>query len=223
MDTTGTQEKATSGAEKGRGASATPEAHPEPTAEELRVQREQAEEAEATVGAVRAAAELGGGKAKGELSPKAAKSALDWFLSDEEPPRTRTIDLNLGTPDMPRRFAWTITAIGSETLKRIREQGISREGRRQQARGEVPQVDNHQINARIVLAGTVEPDLREAAKRKLEAAGETMPPDPDIPALQLLQHRLRHKPGLIDQLSASVLELSGYDDDDIREHEAGKA
>ena len=38
----------------------------------------------------------------------------------------------------------------------------------------------------------------------------------------VLKHRFRRKPGLIDQLAGRIMDLSGYDEEDVREAEAAK-
>lgn len=176
--------------------------------------------------AVRAASILGTGDAKGTLPPEAQQDALEWFLSDEEMPMNKTINVNIGTPDSPRLVAWTIKAIDGEQIKHARkmaEEGGSRASRRRQT-GAVVEVDAQEANARIVVAGTEYPDLREVAQVKQQRAGfQERRPDPDAPAVEVLKWRLRHKPGLIDQLAGEILALSGYDDDDIQEHAAGKS
>lgn len=212
-------EKGPRGAE---GPTGVPEAHPEPTAEQMRQQADVAADRASQTQAVRTAAAIGAGEAKGPMTPEAQASALDWFLSDEEVPMEYTLDVDIGPPDGKRIVPWTITAISSDTLKAIRaaaQEGNRGRRRGMAAAGQAPEINEQEMNARIVVAGSVNPNLVDAAAKR----GAPEHPDPMTAPVQLLQHRLRHKPGLIDQLSGEVLRISGYDDDDIREHEAGKA
>lgn len=195
---------------------------PVATPAELEGQIAQQEERQAQRQAVRAAEAIGSGETKATLSPEAAKSATEWFLGIEEIPTTYTLQVNIGPPDQERWFAWTLTSIDAETLKHCREQATtgSRMARRAARAGGAPaEVNSEEMNARILIAGSIDPDFREIAKVR---GAEDMP-DPDHNALMLLRHRLQHKPGLIDQLAGEVLALSGYDDEAIRENAAGKA
>jgi hypothetical protein len=189
---------------------AAPETEPEAAAPPARTRRE----------AVKVAADLATGAQKnGELTEAAAESALEWFMGEEELPVEKVIDVNIGTPDAPRTLAWTITSIGSDKIEQSRklaQKGGNRASRRLTT--QAPEIDEVEANARIVVAGTIDPDLREAARRK----GAPNHPDGDLAAVQLLKHRLRGKPGLIDRIAVEILALSGYDDDDIQEHAAGK-
>lgn len=204
---------------------------PRLTPDQLRQQREAQDEREAQKTAVRTAAAVGAGELKGPLTPEAQASALDWFLSDEEVPMSYKLLVNIGPPDEKVEVDWTITAISSDTLKAAR--AAAREGNRNRRRGiaaaGVPaEIDELEMNSRIIVAGSIDPNLIEAAKARMDRArsgGMQVPehPDPMTPAVQLLQNRLKHKPGLIDQIAMEILRISGYDDDDIREHQAGKA
>lgn len=146
-------------------------------------------------------------------------SALDWFMDDDSAPAVDEIELNIGTSRNRRWIDWTICAVDTDVLKRIRRDA---EGNRARRRSRTPgetDIDPQEANLRIVLAGTLAPDLRDIAKRK----GAPEHVDPDVAPLQLLKHRFRQKPGLIDQLAGEIMSLSGYDEDDLREHLAGKA
>ena len=67
------------------------------------------------------------------------------------------------------------------------------------------------MTAAIVAAGTVEPDLQQIAAQMGA---------PTIAAMLL--RRFSHKPGLIGQISGEIMGLSGFDDEDVAEVEAGK-
>jgi hypothetical protein len=188
--------------------------------QEAQEQREARERAETDRDLIRRAAGPEGDGKNGDLDIPEQITALDWFLSDAPAPVEYTFDINIGTPRDQRWIKWTIQAVDVDMLRRIRKEAEGpRRARRQRQPGEPMEVDQQEMSARIVVAGTIDPDLREVARMK----GAPDHPDPDVPAIQILKHRFRHKPGLIDQLSLEVMSLSGYDDEDIREHMAGKA
>lgn len=132
--------------------------------------------------------------------------ALEWFLSDDPDDQddlTRTIEINVGKSDGEKWIPWTIRAVDLDTLRRIRKATITRRG------GDLDEV---QANLKIVVSGTVAPDLTEAAHAMHITTAE-----------KALQRRFRHKPGLLGQISGEIMALSGYDDEDVREVSAAKA
>lgn len=185
---------------------------PEPQGE-LRGARDRPGEGDAS------AAELIRATAEGRtLSPDEVDAATEWFLTDEEAPETDNFELNVGSPDNPRWIGWTIRAVDQEVLKRIRREGEQRTGRRSRAAGAIPDIDPQEANARIVVEGTVTPDLAEIARRK----GIEQIADPMVAQIQVVKHRFRHKPGLVDQIAGRIMDLSGYNEDDVREAVAAK-
>lgn len=148
--------------------------------------------------------------AKGKLKTQdEANAALDWFLSDDpsqEGELTRTIQINVGG-DQERFIDWTIRAIDLDTLRRIRRTVAGTRAQRRSG-GELDEVA---ANLSIVVEGTVNPNLVEAAKRLGIASPTTA-----------LKSRFRHKPGLIGQIAGEILSLSGYDEEDVREVAASK-
>lgn len=148
------------------------------------------------------------------MSPEQQADALDWLLSDEEDESEarRVLELNVGTPRAERWIKWTIRPVDREVLRQIqRAAGGNRQQRRGRAAAE--QVDPEEANLRIVARGTVDPDLTEAAGAK----GVQQSADPSYGPMQILRWRFRHKPGLIDQIAGEVFDLSGYDEEDVRE------
>lgn len=188
--------------------------------QEAQEQRESRERAGADRDLIRRAAGPEGDGKGSDLDVPEQITALDWFLSDAPVAVEYTFDINIGNPRDQRWVKWTIQAVDVDVLRRIRKEAEGpRRTRRARQPGETPEVDQQEMSARIVVAGTIDPDLRGIARMK----GAPEHPDPDVAAIQVLKHRFRHKPGLIDQLSIEVMALSGYDDEDIREHAAGKA
>jgi Phage XkdN-like tail assembly chaperone protein, TAC len=140
-----------------------------------------------------------------------AKDALEWFLTDEAEGETDiptyTLELNVSTDPMREKIIqWVIRPIASTRIDELRRQHQAggRSGRRR--RGDEPQVDIARFNAALVYEATVSPDLRDVARRKQVASGG-----------ELVLHRFRHKPLLVDQIAGQVLQYSGADEDDLRE------
>lgn len=147
-------------------------------------------------------------------------AATEWFLSDEELPATRTIRINVGSADAQRWIPWTIRSVDSDVLRRIRTEGQNRAARRARQATGLSEVDPQEANARIVVEGTVAPDLGEIVLKKLR--DDQRPSDPAAARMIVLKHRFRHKPGLIDQIAGEIMSLSGYDEEDIQEATAAK-
>jgi hypothetical protein len=150
--------------------------------------------------------------------PEEYIEALDWFLSED--PRDagvgmEDVKINIGTSTRPRYTSWTICTVDAEALNHIRQPPQrSRASRRAEAAGEMPQQEASLVNAKIVLAGTLKPDMREAARRRGLLTGQEV--DPSKACLELLRWRFRNKPGLVDQLAGEILALSGYDEEDVK-------
>jgi len=151
-------------------------------------------------------------KAKGrsdELTADEQSAALDWFLSDvaDDEEVTKALELNVGTADDPRWITWVIRPVDLDTLRRIQR---SAQGNRQQRRAGGA-ADEVAANARIIVEGTVDPDVKAASISKGIQ-------DPSF----YLANRFARKPGLMPQIAAEIMSLSGYDDEDVREVSAGK-
>jgi hypothetical protein len=155
-------------------------------------------------------------RTRAQVDDETASDALEWLLSDagddEESISTRSIEINVGTPQMPNWISWTIRNVDRVLLRQLQDQ---RSGSRAQRRGGqmVGDMDPERTALRIVSHGTVEPDLDKAADvKKVQRT-----PDPHYHRMQILAHRFRNKPGLIDQLAGEIFDLSGYDEGAIRE------
>jgi hypothetical protein len=146
----------------------------------------------------------------GKLSNEEQSSALQWFLSDEPDAgevATRELELNVGSSDEPRWIAWVIRPIDESVIRAARREANGpRAQRRTGGEG-----DEARGQARIVVAGTVTPDLVAAAKQQNI-------PDPAV----AVRRRFSHKPGLLTQISGEIMSLSGFDDEDVREASAAK-
>ena len=138
-------------------------------------------------------------------------SALDWFLNEEPKAmeeETLTKELNFGTQDEPRWVSWTIKPVPMEVMRAIRKKAGNTRAARQTG-----EVDEYRVNLEIVVEGTVDPDLRSAA-RQLHEEGRG-PADP----VDALRAKFASKPGYITQLGAAIMTLSGFNDEDVRDAE----
>lgn len=142
-----------------------------------------------------------------ELSELEHHDATDWFLSAEtEEVATKSFKLNVSNdPDNPKWVVWKVQALQRELIQSIRKEAVK-------GTGADAEPDDMQANLLIATEGTIVPDLKDARIRGKYA-------DPS----DALRFRLRHKPGLIDQIANRVIAVTGYDDDDVRKVEAGKA
>lgn len=150
----------------------------------------------------------------GQMSEEERASALAWFLEDDadSEPLTHTFSINVAGPDEEERLVdWTIRSLDMDTIDGIRTR--ARASSRAQRRAGATGGDVNEMKAALgmVAAATVVPDLDEVRRAKNAVNRE-----------EVLQHRFRAKPGLILQISGKVLELSGYDEEDVREAVAAK-
>lgn len=153
-----------------------------------------------------------GEKEAAAMTPDEKRAALDWFLSDDdsEVGLQQTIQLNVAGPDEPENWIdWTIRSLDLDTIDAIRQR--HRRGNRAQRREGTATVDEMATAVAIVTTATVVPNLEEVRQKKQAVSAE-----------HVLRHRFRGKGGLIIQISGKVLELSGYDDDDVREARAAR-
>ena len=93
------------------------------------------------------------------LEPEAVDDATAWFLSDEEEEETEDMQLNIGSAEQPHWINWTIRSVDADVLRRIQRSGQSRAQRRRGAAVTGADVDAQEANARIVVEGTIKPNL----------------------------------------------------------------
>jgi hypothetical protein len=156
--------------------------------------------------------------ANGEkLGDEEQDEALAWMLSDEgdATQNYRHLQINVGTKATPKWVPWVIQNVERETLRQI-ERAAS--GNRQQRR-QGADADRADANVRVVAAATISPDLDHVADVK----GIQRAPDPLYHRMQALKWRFRNKPGLIDQIAGEVMDVSGYDDEDVQASGAEEA
>lgn len=162
---------------------------------------------------VRTAAESASAIGQGrQISDPEADRALAWFLSDEPvAPQTEDLELDFGTEDAPQIVPWTIQAVTMDVMRQIRKEAAETKTARKSG-----QVDESRVNLAVVVAGTVSPDIKQAAIELFQAGRGSGDP------IQTLKERFEVKPGFIAQLAGRIMSLSGFDDEDVREVEAAK-
>lgn len=150
--------------------------------------------------------------AAGELSSEDTAEihdATEWLLgavSDTEE-ITHVLTLNVGSHAKPHKINWTIRALDGAVIRRIREETA---GNRASRRAGVSMLADSnrvfQANVKVVVEGTVAPDLKTVAAQRGLAA-----------ATLLIEQGFRRKQGMVDQVAAEIMALSGYDDDDVQD------
>lgn len=156
-----------------------------------------------------AAARLANGR-KEDFTTEEVVDALEWFLSDvDEGDEVHEFQINIGTMKHKRWVTWGVRPVDPDKIRRIRR--ASQGGNRLARRTGQGEFDEVQANVAIVVEGTVEPNVRAAAKDK----GLVAPED-------WVKAKFRHKPGLLTQIAGEIMACSGYDDDDIREVDAAQ-
>lgn len=224
MDSTDEHDGAVAAAEEEPRVRFAPSAVTEPDADLSQQLDERLEERADLAEALKVAGEHGANSKMPAPSEDQQIDALDYFLAADTPDEGGVLRVDVGVPGDPKVIYWRIKAVDSETLRMIRQtsQG-NRRMRRSRVPGE-PEIDNQEANARIVVAGSVYPDFNEIVRLKMENVGEKQQiPDPLAAGVLVLKNRLRHRPGLIDQISEHILVLSGFDEDAVQHHAVGKA
>jgi hypothetical protein len=151
--------------------------------------------------------------ADGEPTDLPVGDALEYLLGAFQDPEgarvTRSLRVNVGTPNNPKLIRWVVRNIPGRRIREVREQAEERARRTKGSSGSQAVFDG---NLRVCVEGTVEPNLREGADR----LGLADPAD-------FLEVALQSKQGLVEQIAGAILTLSGYDDDDVNDELEVKA
>lgn len=120
------------------------------------------------------------------LDEEQIQRATDWFLSEEdEPVAITTFDVNVAPASKPAKWIrWSIRPLTRHEFKQIQEDASG---------------DDLEANVRTVIAGSIEPNFADERVRH----GLADPAD-------ILKRKVKHKPGLIEQLSRKINEASGF-------------
>lgn len=116
----------------------------------------------------------------------------------------QTLKVNLGTSTKPRIVMWTITNVQGRLIRKLTADAEEMARRQNPDSGAAAAAAGFEANKKIVVEGSVNPDLKAGAKR----AGITDPTD-------FLEFALERKSGLIDQIAGHIYSLSGHDRDDV--------
>lgn len=147
-----------------------------------------------------------------EITGKEAQAATDWFMSDDvEEQAWDYTELNTGGPVGSGRERWVrfkISALPRERITEIREEATVVHSNGQSKTNGV------EANTVIAVEGLLEPDLQNAP-RPIRVRGQDFMDPADA-----LNARFAHKSGLIDIIANKIVQLSGYDDGDVREVKA---
>lgn len=144
-----------------------------------------------------------------ELEDPDWEKVQDWLLSDQVDVTIRRLDLKVGGTDKdPVFLPWIIKAIPIEVIRQAEREARgnpNRAQRRGAAQQQAAQYDELRANLRIIVEGTHLPDIKKVAVE--QGIG-----DPT----ELLRRKLAYRPGLIARVAGEILNLSGFDDADVR-------
>jgi len=127
-----------------------------------------------------------------DLDPHTVQSATEYFLSDEpEAPTHLAFEVNVAAAGRPPRWVrWVVRSLQRAEIREIREDSIDPNTGRE---------DDMEVNMRILIAASVDPDFKDAAVRGKYA-------DP----ADLVNRKFAHKPGIIEAIARKANEMSGY-------------
>lgn len=171
----------------------------------------------------------------GKLSDAGQNAALEWFLSADPADLgssgdgTYTFEVNVALAPEKRFIPWTIRVVDSDRIRELRRAGENRNARRQRQMGVIPDADDSNFELRLIVEGTVNPDLYEVARNPQVVAqlrGMGLPerhPDPMFMPMQAVKARFGHKPLLIEQIAREILNFGGGDAEDVRDQREAAA
>lgn len=145
------------------------------------------------------------GKLAGEQHEE-QQDALEWLLEAFDAPDSaketlHAMSVNVGGLGPNAKWVrWTVRNVDGTVLRKLREESMGRRG------GTLDLNAVFRANIAVVVEGTVHPPLREAAKARSVA-------DPGI----LVEEAFKTKPGLIEAIAGTIMDLSGYDPDAARD------
>jgi hypothetical protein len=144
------------------------------------------------------------------LTSEEQVDALEWFLADtDDADEEHSFEINVGSASRKKWVTWTVRPLDADHIRRIRKQ--AQQGNRAARRLGTADFDETRANVEMVVAATVVPDVRAAAKQK----GLVNPGD-------WLKMKFKHKPGLLTQIAGEVMAISGFDDEDLRDVDAAQ-
>lgn len=144
-----------------------------------------------------------------DLARSTIANATDWFLStDEEEVAWAYVPVNVAPAGKPEKIVdFKVQVVDRDEIRSLRRQA------EQTNSSGVREINEMEANLRIVVEGLLEPNLKDEKMRHVRGQYFADPAD-------ALAARFAHKPGLIDQLATKVMEISGYNDADVKEVKA---
>ncbi|HXJ62436.1 MAG TPA: hypothetical protein VNN79_01665, partial [Actinomycetota bacterium] len=149
------------------------------------------------------------GKVSSTEDEERVADATSWLLAAYDTPEdvTHVIELNVGTGTKPVWLPWTIKSVDGSLIRRIRSRAADSIGDSRSRMSAASNVEAaFRSNLEVIVEGTVDPDLREAAQARNIAD-----------ATVIVEGALRNKQGLVDQVAGAIYALSGYDEEDVRD------
>lgn len=131
-------------------------------------------------------------RSNSRLDAKQVQLATEWFLSeDEEPPTVLAFDVDVAPSGRPAHYVrWQVRALQRHEIKKIRQDAVD---------PDTGIEDDMEVNMRVLIAASVEPNFLELVKQTKYA-------DP----ADLVSRRFAHKPGIIEAIARKANEMSGY-------------
>lgn len=147
------------------------------------------------------------------IADSTAINATDWFLgaeaNDDETVAWAWLPVNVAGPGKKERLVnFKIQVLDRDVIDQKRK-----EATRTKADG-TSDMDGMEANLRIAIEGILEPNIKGDAKFRVVRGQEFMDPG------DALRARFAHKPGVIDQIAGKILEISGYNNTDVKEVKA---
>lgn len=146
----------------------------------------------------------------GSVSPQDATDATAWFLSTEmEEAASAVLPVNVAPAGHKEHLVdFTIQVVDRDRIREIR-----RSCERSLPSGE-REVDEMEANLQIAVEGLLNPNIK--GDEQMRTVRGQYFADP----AEALRARFVHKPGLIDQIAGRVVQISGYNDNDVKEIKA---
>lgn len=143
------------------------------------------------------------------LTPTDVANATDWFLSDtEEEVAFGLVPVNVAGPGQKERIVnFKVQVVDRDKIRALRKES------ERTVNGE-REVDDMEANLKILVEGLLEPNVKGDASMRVVRGERYMDP------ADALKARFAHKPGLIDQLAGKIVQISGYDEADVKEVKA---
>lgn len=145
--------------------------------------------------------------AAGTANAKQQQTATDWFMStDAEEVAWAWIDINVAPAGAKEKLVpFKIQVVDRDRIRDLRKQATV-----EKANG-TEEIDEMEANLQIAVEGLLEPDLRNKPELRTVRGQEFLDP------ADALRARFAYKPGIIDQIAGRVVQISGYNDKDVKE------